>query len=251
MPSSIVRKRAITSISTAITEYAEASSLESKAFIGRIREIAALRILEPFLPEDFKIKRSGKIIDAFNNESNEVDLIICSNKNLPKIMFGQEEVFFPAENVYFAIEVKSKVTSDEIRDAHNKAKTILDKIRYLSGFFDENNTPIETRVNPALPALFGFSSDLKDGGKDELTRYKEIVGAEINRGLTSFCIIGKGYWWRDKSGSWFFKPPSPEYDEVIDFLSMIVNTLHSSDERRGHPRLGTYLMIERPKEEFK
>ncbi len=247
MPHEIFRNRIITSVRTAMDEFSEAARIEHP-LMGKIREIAAQRVIEPILPEDFKIKISGKIIDHTGFQSSEVDLIIYSKKKLPSIMFGEEDYLFPAESVFYAIEVKSKITAAEIRDAHNKAKNILSNIIYLSGIFDTNNRPIQHHINKIVPALFAFTSDLAPSGKNEIERYKENIEENEPPALRAICVIGRGCWdYVEKENRWTVFSPTPNFDEVIDFAAHISNTLHKSDLKRGYPRLGNYLVHEERK----
>lgn len=245
MPHEMFRSRIITSIKTAMAEFDEAARVEHPGLKGRIREIAAKRIFEPILPEDFKIKVSGKIIDHTGFQSSEVDLVIYSKKKLPSIMYGEEDILFPAESVFYAIEVKSRLTAGEIRDAHSKAKNILNNIQYMHGFYDEDNRPIQHQITKIIPALFAFSSDLAPTGKTEIDRYKENLEENEKPTIFAICVIGRGYWdYVEKFNKWLARLPSPNFDEAIEFAAHIANSLHKADLKRGYPRIGNYLVLE-------
>ena len=225
-------------------EFSEAARI-GHPLMGRIREIAAQRVFEPILPEDFKIKISGKIIDCTGFQSSEVDLVIYSKKKLPSIMYGEEDYIFPAESVFYAIEVKSRLTAGEIRDAHSKAKNILNNVQYMSGIYDEDNRPIQHQMIKIIPALFAFSSDLSPTGKTEIDRYKENMEENEQPAILAICVVGKGYWdYVKKVNKWLARSPSPNFDEVIEFAAHIANSLHKSDLKRGYPRIGNYLVLE-------
>jgi len=244
MPNEIFRNRIINTIKHAYEQYKESSIPDAHMpTIGKIREIAAKGIIEPILPEDFKIKISGFVIDHIGNKSKETDLLIYSKKILPPVMYESEEIYFPAESVLFAIEIKSTLTAGEVKDAYDKAVYLSETIKYSSGRYDENLNPIPHEVNTIISVLFGFSSDLTGTGKTELDRYLEIERETGKIGLKGICVIGKGNWRHSRiQHGWVFKPHTENYDEVIDFISVIINTLHEIKESRGFPRLGPYLM---------
>lgn len=243
MPSEIFRNRAITIINTALMQFCEAAAIGHPGMQGKLRELSAKKVFEPFLPEDYRIKDSGKIIDCRGKKSNEVDLIIYSRKKLPPVMIEDEEFCFPAESVFYAIEIKSQLTATELRSAHSKAKYLNNNIEYLPGLHTPDDRAIQHPVKKAIPALFAFSSDLRRGGKNELQRYKDILEPNETTQIYSMCIVGSGYWHR-KYDRWQYYPPTPNHDEVISFLSHIINTLHDISETRHFPRLGNYLMLD-------
>jgi hypothetical protein len=244
MPNEIFRQRLISMIKGALGQFVEAANINHPGLRGRIREIAARSILEPLLPEDFKVSISGKIVDYLGNQSPEVDLIVYSKKILPAIMYGNTDLVFPAESVFYAIEIKSKITMTEIESAHLNAKLILENIKYSSGIHDSADSPISHVITPIIPALFGFSSDLEFSTiRNDLTRYTEYLAKHNDiPSLRTICIVDKGYWWLGKDNNWMYLGPTDDHDEVIDFVSGVINTLHKSYSTRGYPRLGNYLM---------
>jgi len=244
MPNETFRSRLVSQISSGISLSDDAVRANHPGLAGRIRELAAKYIISPFLPEDFQIARSGKIIDCLGNESRELDLIIYSKKKLPPVVFESEPLFIPSEAAYYAIEIKSKLTATTVKDAIEKAIQLHQNIKYGPGVFTDDDKGVKQVISPVLSSLFGFSSDLVGSGKTELDRFKELVGDPSKFGcMTSICSVGKGTWrWVHRKNSWVFYPPTENYYEVIDYLAGISNTLHKIDQGRGFPRLGTYLM---------
>ena len=245
MPNELFRNRAITLIKTAICQFNEVAGIHHPGLKGAIREICAKEIFAPFLPEDYKIKKCGKIVDCWGKQSSEIDLVIYSKKKIPPIIYGEEEFIFPSESVFYAIEIKSKITAPEIESAHLKAKDLINNIGYLSGIHTPDNKAVQHRVGKIIPVLFAFSSDLKEGGKSEIDRYMEIIGPGNLAYVCAICVAGRGYWFQTDEG-WLFYPHTDDYDEIICFLSGIINSLHKLNETRGYPRLGCYLMNDSP-----
>ena len=242
MPNSIFRQRAINIVSAAVKESDSASLLDHSALRGRVREIVVDRLMQPFLPSAFEVG-TGKIADSKGFRSRETDLVIYSKAVLPPVLYSGRDGVFPAEASFYAIEVKSTVTSQEVDDAIEKARE-LGKLTYTSGEYDDAGRSTPHPFLPIIPALFGFSSDLAEGGKSDLDRYLERdSGGGSSPSITVICIVGRGYWWfKAAERRWAFHPPTPEGDEVVDFVSGVINTLPNSLAARRRPRLGLYLM---------
>ncbi len=213
---------------------------------GKIREKAAKNLFEPLLPQGFNIGINGKIIDHYDNNSKEIDLIIFNRSILPAIMYYDEYTYYPAEICFFAIEIKSNLTATEIKDAIDKAKYLKKKIKYVAGLYEKSGKPIEHSVLPIVPVLFAFKSDFKEDGKSEIERYLEYDKNFVDPYLRGICVVGSGCWlFKKLEEKWDYRAASPDYGEVIQFLSIIINSLYESLEQRGHPRLGLYLMKKR------
>lgn len=100
-----------------------ANLLDHNGLKGRMREIAAATIVEPFLLSGFSC-RTGKIIDATGHATSETDVVVYNKRSVPSFLFDERTGMFPAEATLYAIEVKSRLTSPEVRDAIGKAETI-------------------------------------------------------------------------------------------------------------------------------
>lgn len=207
-------------------EAKDAAAIKHHGIVGRIKEILISDIFDPLIPSGFEIG-TGKICDSNGNQSGETDLIIYNRGILPPIMHGKREGIFPIEACFYSIEVKSKASASEIKDAINKVKKLLSL----------DNVSI-------VPAFFAFDSDLADSGLSELKRYaKYDSNWEQDPILRAICVVGKGYWYYDlKSHVWKEYPATKVYDEVIGLVSGIINTLSSYQTRQT--MLGQYLMLE-------
>jgi hypothetical protein len=84
--------------------------------------------------------------------------------------------------------------------------------------------------------LFAFSSDLAVSGKTELRRYVELDN-NPDPTIPNLCVIGRGCWWQESSGEWMFQKATPEHDEVLFALAMIVNSLPVILKSREQPLL--------------
>ena len=245
MPNEIFRNKVRRNVDYAIHEASDAVEANHPGLEGRIREIALTRLFQPLLTADLNIG-TGKIVDSWGHQSQQSDLVIYSKSVLPSVMYNEIEGMFPVETCAYSIEVKTKTSANEISDAIQKARSLL-SLEYLPGIHGIDDKPVVHKVKRVVPAVFAFSSDLRNGGKTEVERYHELDPNSMKTpSILALCIVGKGYWyWRDFNKQWDFLQATPEHDEVIDFLSGVINTIPLVIASREHPRLGYYLMLQR------
>ena len=220
MSNKLFRNRLIAKIKAAKAEYDNSSPLEHPYMKGRVREIVLQNLIEPILPQDFQIG-NGKITDKNGGMSKETDLIIYSNKLIPPILYSERLGVFPIDSCVAAIEVKSTLTAAEIDDTIKKADALV-KLKYSSGQFDSSGNPLSHKIGVVTRSLFAFQSDLSK--KNELERYGEKDhNYKTCPKIKAFCIMGKGVWCFDTNKKkWFHTKPTDDHDEVITFLTSIV-----------------------------
>lgn len=241
MTQELFRNRIISNIKKAIQDADDASDIGNNVIKGRVREIALSNLFKPILPGGFEVG-TGAIIDFSGYQSPEIDLIIYNKDILPPILYSDRDGHFPAESCFYAIEVKSILNRDEITRSFNNAKK-LNSLKYVSGFYSKD-MPIQHEIKLVVPLLFAFKTDLASDGKTDIERYAEIdPNFKTNPTIRFICVVGRGYWHFNKN-YWIFNPPTGDYDEVIEFLSFIVNFLPDLRLSRGRPNLGDYLIKE-------
>lgn len=235
----LFRRRIISSIEHALREARDAASHDHPGIRGRIREIVVERLIKPLLPHAYAAG-TGTIVDGAGGTSGETDIIVYDRDLLPPILYSDRDGVFPVESALFAIEVKSRLTAHELRDSLRKVGRI-DRLSYSSGIHDERGMPQSHYFQKIQPLLFAFASDLEETGKSELDRYME-VDPSPDASIPNLCVVGRGFWWQENSGHWCFQPASPDHDEVILALALIVNSLPVISSTRGQPRFGWYIL---------
>lgn len=208
---------------------------------GRMREIVIRDLLRPLLPIDVGLG-TGIIITVDHRQSSEQDVVLFDRRILPPILLEQSNGVFPIESFLFSIEVKSVLTSTELRASHQKALE-LDQFPYHSGTYDANDVPQPQTCIHLIPAVFAFDSDLTGGTITEIDRYDGIRGNDPPA-IKSLCIVGKGNWyWKatNEGGAWQAVSTEGPFGEVMAFLAGILNTYAQVAESRCRPRLGHYL----------
>lgn len=77
MANEIYRREMLSRITGAVARYRYSAQVDHSGMQGKIREIAVQDLLAPILPSSMKCG-TGKIIDADEAQSNEIDVIVSS-----------------------------------------------------------------------------------------------------------------------------------------------------------------------------
>lgn len=204
--------------------------------IGKFKEILLDQLIKPMLASKYSTG-SGKIVDIYNNISTEIDILIYSKELIPPILFSENLGVYPSESVLSCIEVKSILGEAELKEVFDKYKVIRNSIKYAAGEYDENDKPINHDLFDFTRELFAFNYS----AKNIFDRYKTIdINWEREPMINNLCVIGKG-WWGFCANKWNFVPAEKDHEEVIVYLSTLINTLPKVIESRKTPRVDQYL----------
>lgn len=129
---------------------------------GRTREAIIIeQFLKPYLPKRFSIG-SGLIIDFSEKESKQQDLIIFDENHSPVLLNVDSDKIIFAESTFAVLEVKSKLTTTELKDILTKAADITElKKTNESQAFLGPGLGIKTNHAPILFSAICFESDIK------------------------------------------------------------------------------------------
>lgn len=233
LPNQFFRKELKNEIHAALQGFEDISGLDHSGLKGRIREIVAERLLKPILPPGVEIG-SGKITDDKGNLSAETDLIIYNRMTLPPLIYGYSTGLFPVEACIFAIEVKSILTATELQDSLKKVKRLK---------------TLHQQPSRIIPLLFAFNSDLKGKHITEIDRYRKYDNSATPL-IRAICIPRHGYWFFNNPNKpdkhWLCGNATGDFDEVIDFIGGVANTIHSQLLKMGQQYYGRYIIERRP-----
>lgn len=231
-------------IDSAVAKYRTEALLQHGGLTGSAREILVDALLRQVLIKSCSVG-TGKITDHNGQMSHQVDVVLYSPTVLPSFMTTDRDGVFPVESCIYAIEVKSRLTSTEVRDAVAKADSLKSLV-----YGEANTGLIRYRQTPVIPALFAFESDLTSAGTAELERILRLD--PHTGGLPAFraiCILGRGYWWFHPTdeeqyapGQWRGSPFTENYGEVFGFLAGVANTVPNVLRSRGQPNFGPYIL---------
>lgn len=236
MPNEVYRNRLINDIQYAVNEARGAAGVHHPGLIGRIRELAAEKLLRPILPASFSVG-TGKIVDRNGALSAEVDLVVYNRNLLPALMYSDRDGLYPIESAYYAFEVKSQCSAAAVRDA-------IEKTRQIIALDHSSKSRYQGNKSPAGSVLLAFGSDLTGEARTELARYQEIDPAWRDDPVVKvICIVGRGYWYFSPQRGWMYQRATQSFAEVLILLAQVVNTLANDPivSDRPAPRFGDYL----------
>ncbi len=216
MPRSIIKRYASAQVKALIDKSESIRDLGHNLTKGTLRELFVTDLLSPFLSSQFSIG-SGIIINQKGDQSRQNDLIILNNHILPPFIIKQNVGVYPAECVAATIEVKSRLTKDELEKAEEDASFLIETIYRAEG------TVTPTVIEKPLCAVFGFYGT----GAKELS--KEVTGrqwlTEKERHLKAICLVNRFSWLHLGTGWTFRNGDMRTNEETKRFLAVIIDNI--------------------------
>lgn len=223
-----------------------ASQMKHPGLTGKLRECFLNDLIRPLLNNKYSTG-PGKITDFDGKHSKEMDLCIYSTSLLPPFFFSPHEssAVYPIESVLACFEVKSRLTTDELRDAYSKFLFMDQELTSTPGIHDNLHRPSAHYFSKPEYSVFAFGLNRKGYTANTiLDLYKKVDPKwDTDPLITSICIPGKGCLIHTVKG-WLHMPydqTSKLNEEVIFYLCAIVQGLPSKENSRGTPRIGYYL----------
>jgi hypothetical protein len=236
MTNSVLRGLLLKRIAAAKYAAEEVAGTTHLGLRGRFREIFVNDLLSPLLlPGQFV--GTGVIVDSVGGESAQTDIVVCDKSILPPTLFNEQEGYFPLEACLYAIEVKSRLNSNELKESIEKANRLW------------SLRPLVDPFRP-VPVLFAFGSDLRTGDmEDELDRYfRADQDGKTSPRIPVFCVSQRGYAYFENNQTegphWRFVNPAEDCDEIANFLGGFANTLPKFRIQRASTGVpfGNYLL---------
>ncbi|HKV77604.1 MAG TPA: DUF6602 domain-containing protein [Candidatus Sulfotelmatobacter sp.] len=126
---------------------------------GSEAEKVLREFLNKHLPQRFRAA-TGILIDINNALSKQTDIIIYDALSSPVYRFSEEAMILPVDTVASVIEVKSRLTSDELADAYKKIASVKALKKRPSSEMDRGATGSELKMSSTLGVIFAFTSDI-------------------------------------------------------------------------------------------
>jgi len=212
--------------------------IDHNGLIGRYKEIFLNELLEPYLGPFMKTC-TGKVFDSTGKESKQIDIIIYDREIIPPILLKKESGLIPSESVLATIEIKSTLGSKELKVGIENALSV--KELGLDTTIAKGDS---LHTTPSY--IFAFKNGFK--GKKKITdRIKDSIkkhGGSLHAPISGVCIAGTSnsyfvnaeYLPEEDPGrySWKEYNPTIEYEEILHFVSICIDTCyHIKEERRN------------------
>jgi len=114
-----------------LEEFKETAAIEHRGGKGAAREIILQRFLEKYTPRSVEVVSNGEIVNSSGEVSTQCDILILDGETRPLLTeYGYHIV--TAESTRGIIEVKSRLTRDELRKSFPKLLQARLMERYVS-----------------------------------------------------------------------------------------------------------------------
>jgi hypothetical protein len=161
---------------TLVARYNEAAAVKHMGDRGENREAVLREFLSEHLPKRFGVAK-GEVVTRAGGQSHAADIIIFDADYAP-VLYAGNTLILPVEAVYGIIEVKSRLSKAEFRDAWKK-------IQAFKQLAPRELSVIQTREymtvhRPSRPFGMIFAFDLADNSLSSLNENWEERNKEVH-----------------------------------------------------------------------
>lgn len=227
--------------------YELSGGVEQDGEKGAFREFFVSQLIRPFMPPHFGIG-SGVVMDYYERQSRQSDVIIYDRRLLPPILLAGDRGIFPIDSVLAVIEVKSCLKASYYRSIVDAARRISPHddnnnpqslLIHIPGNIVEGNGPPRA-IYPCY-AVFAYTSDAHD--KDEISRLVEQV-PDSRDFIRLICVLDKDIWSFQESKGGYHKHTGVTCENIgIWFLRLLLDRLEEVAKTRGDYRLRDWLPL--------
>ena len=115
-----------------VTNFNDAGFATTSGQVGSAREVPTRKKLEQLLPRGIAVG-SGFVIDSFGTTSQQIDVVLYERDLCPvySINDDPETTYYPCEGVIAVGEIKSEMSSNELRDVFDKSASVRRLRRHM------------------------------------------------------------------------------------------------------------------------
>lgn len=188
-----IRKIFVAASEHLLVEFRKTAEVAHAGGRGALREDAFCQFLGEYLPTRYAVGR-GEVVTPENRHSGQLDIVIYDPSHCPALVTSTSHAVYPIESVYGAISLKSRLTSDELKDAYQNIASL--KGILLKRSFQHNPTPgFAVGLPDPVPVtgVVAYASDRSleaiaaqgkalDGGLSDITLRPDFI-AVIGEGI--------------------------------------------------------------------
>lgn len=188
-PSDVFRSVMANAKRRLLLDSVDAADFEHKGIRGDERAASFAKFFRERLPEKFGIEK-GEAIDYRDTRTGQLDFVIFDRSRCGPIRVGGENLLLPCEALYCVIEVKTRITQDEL-DTSLKA---AGKVRALRPFKKpfiaarQDGSSADDDRDRCLYVIFGYTSNLGNDFEWAEKEYRRLSGAAGSAGVPPDCV---------------------------------------------------------------
>lgn len=230
----MLRKAIIAAAENMVKLYELSGGVSQDGEKGAFREFFLAELIRPYIPSHFGVG-SGVVVDAYERQSRQSDIIIYDHRLMPPIMLAGDRGIFPIDSVLVVIEVKSTLEARHYQTLVDAGR------RFFPNAEDHPNalriaTPGELKGHEAVYPLYAVFGYTADADRDEFERLEEQVpgGSDYIRLIG---VLNKGVW----SISDEVRLNDNIGENAVRFLALLLNRLEDTAKSRGDFRVQDWL----------
>lgn len=203
---------------------------------GGFREYFVSQLIRPLIPNHFGIG-TGIIIDHRGRQSPQIDLLIYDRRTLQPIFEADNRGIYPIDSVIAVIEIKTKLTSTDLRTLEKTALCFLPgehpESLYIvtPGTMENPDDPIHPLTKYPIYSIFAYTSDA--AGREEGDRIKDYCNDISWRGFRLIGVADKGIWKFNDDANDFERVEYEEDEFIIKYLHQLLSELENIAKSRG------------------
>lgn len=178
--------------SAVLTAYFNRSKpIDHNVLKGRDREFFITQFLKQCFPKKYVIG-NGQIMDTMGNTSREADIIVY-NESMPLFDYGRTK-YFLTDGVLAHIEVKSNLTSSELRKALCVTESVKKRDRGRKAIgMSSGSSGIQFAEFPLtiFSCIFAYEGIAAHTFMERLSEYYEGESGCLDNCVDMVCVLGK------------------------------------------------------------
>jgi hypothetical protein len=210
---------------------------------GAAREKAVFDFLSKRLPARYGVGE-GFVIDGEGGQSDQCDVVIYDRERTPCLSVEPARTIWPFESVYGVVQVKSKLTRAQLKDAVENIASFK-RLSRLTNRLSEGRgaRTLVGELNPPLGILIAHQVS-KDVAPDTGSFAKVVECVPREHQLDAYCIVSGAIGFRGNGpeGEPWWKGPELVHSDYGDgalaafllFLSSALNNLVLGDANLFH-----------------
>lgn len=155
---------------------------------GDASELKWIEWLETYLPKRYKVGKAF-VVDSQSNISDQMDLVIYDRQYTPFVYVDKGTSFIPAESVYAVFEVKQNLTTENIKYAGDKFKSVRRLVRTSADIYHLGGKGKKEHF-PILSGFICLSSDFSPAFSE--TCQKHIKDLQGDEQMDLGCVLQEG-----------------------------------------------------------
>jgi hypothetical protein len=189
VPSEVFRSVMENAKKRLLLESNEAGTFEHKGLLGDERAASLAKFFRERIGDRFDVQK-GEAIDYQDTRTGQLDFVIYDRSRCAPIHIGKENLLLPCEALYCVIEVKTRVTQDELDTAYKAAGRVRALKPFKKPFVAArlDGASADDKRDRCLFMIFGYTSNLGNDSDWAAKEYRRLKDAAKSAGVSEDCV---------------------------------------------------------------